>query len=96
METKRNQVLTIARTTGMHTLVMPYLDEAGRPTSSRGWKALAKRLNAIAATYRREGFGVAWHNHEFEFVKLKDGGVSEDISFDPLARLFPSKSSQRT
>jgi sugar phosphate isomerase/epimerase len=75
METKPKQVLKTARTIGMHTLVMPYLDAAERPSSARGWKALAKRLNAIATTYRREGFGVAWHNHDFEFVKLKDGGV---------------------
>lgn len=75
LESKPREVLTLARTVGMNTLIMPYLDEAARPKSARGWTAFGKRLNAIAATYRAEGFAVAWHNHDFEFVKLADGSV---------------------
>ena len=82
MEKKPKQVLKTARTIGMHTLVMPYLDAAARPTSSRGWKAFAKRLNAIAAAYRAEGFAVAWHNHEFEFVRLGDGSIPISVIFE--------------
>ena len=75
LETKQRQVLATARTLGMNKLVMPYLAAEERPASAAGWKNFGKRLNAIAATYRAEGFGVAWHNHDFEFVKLKDGSV---------------------
>jgi sugar phosphate isomerase/epimerase len=75
LEKKPKQVLSIARTLGMNTLVMPYLDAGARPASARGWKAFAKRLNALAVAYRAEGFAVAWHNHDFEFAKLKDGSV---------------------
>ena len=75
MEKKPKQVIAIARTLGMNTLVMPYLVEDERPASARGWKAFAKRLNGLAAAYRAEGFAVAWHNHDFEFVTLKDGSV---------------------
>lgn len=82
MEKKPKQVLRTARTLGMNTLVMPYLDSAARPTSSRGWKAFAKRLNAIAGAYRAEGFAVAWHNHDFEFVKLPDGSLPISVIFE--------------
>lgn len=82
MEKKPKQVLKTARTLGMNTLVMPYLDAAARPTSSRGWKAFAKRLNAIAGAYRAEGFAVAWHNHDFEFIKLGDGSLPISVIFE--------------
>ena len=75
METKPRDVIGIARTLGMNTLVMPYLEAEARPAAARGWKAFAKRLNALAVAYRAEGFAVAWHNHDFEFAKLKDGSV---------------------
>lgn len=57
MERKPKQVLKTARTIGMHTLVMPYLDAAERPGSARGWTAFAKRLNAIATAFRAVGGG---------------------------------------
>ncbi len=82
MERKPKDVLAIARTLGMNKLVMPYLPPEARPASASGWKALAKRLNAIAAAYRPEGFGVAWHNHDFEFTKLKDGSVPQTLIFE--------------
>lgn len=82
MEKKPKQVLKTARTLGMNTLVMPYLDASARPTSSRGWKAFAKRLNAIAGAYRAEGFAVAWHNHDFEFIKLPDGSLPISVIFE--------------
>lgn len=87
MEAKPREVLAIARTLGMHTLVMPYLDAEARPASARGWKAFGKRLNAIAASYRAEGFGVAWHNHDFEFVTLKDGSVPMTLIFENAPQL---------
>ena len=36
----------------------------------------------MAAAYRAEGFSVAWHNHDFEFVKLKDGSTPHELMFD--------------
>jgi sugar phosphate isomerase/epimerase len=87
MEGKPKQVLATARSLGMNTLVMPYLAAEARPRSARGWKAFGKRLNAIAASYRAEGFGVAWHNHDFEFETLPDGSVPQQVIFENAPQL---------
>jgi sugar phosphate isomerase/epimerase len=81
MEKEKNKVLDIARALGMNKLVLPYLMPGDRPKSAKGWRDFGKRLNAIAATYRAEGFGVAWHNHDFEFARLKDGSRPHDLIF---------------
>jgi sugar phosphate isomerase/epimerase len=81
MEGDKPQVLTIARTLGMNQLIVPYLMPDDRPTTAQGWEAFGKRLNAIARTYRSEGFGVAWHNHDFEFVPFPDGKTPHELIF---------------
>jgi sugar phosphate isomerase/epimerase len=87
MEKEKAKVLNIARTVGMSIVVAPYLMPEQRPKSAKGWKDLGKRLNAIASTYRNEGFGVAWHNHDFEFFKLKDGSTPQELIFDNAPQL---------
>ena len=67
------KVVKIARTLGMHALYCPYVPPEEQPTSGTGWKAWGKRLAAVARDMREEGFAFGWHNHDFEFVKLKDG-----------------------
>lgn len=81
LEADAKQVVGIARTLGMNTLVAPYLTPEQMPHSARGWEGLGKRLNNMARTYRDEGFGFAWHNHDFEFVPLQDGSVPLDLLF---------------
>lgn len=81
MEKNKAAVLKIARAVGMNILVIPYLMPNDRPKSAKGWKDFGKRLNRIAQTYRQEGFGVAWHNHDFEFVKLKEGSTPHELIF---------------
>lgn len=82
MEKNPGAVMAIARTLGINTLVMPYLAPEERPASARGWKQFGKRLNAIAALYRPEGFGVAWHNHDFEMLKLANGVAPMALIFE--------------
>jgi sugar phosphate isomerase/epimerase len=81
MEKKKSEVLATASSLGMNKLVVPYLVPDDRPKSTKGWRDFGKRLDAIAQDYRAEGFGVAWHNHDFEFMKLKDGSVPHDVMF---------------
>ena len=81
LEKEKKKVLKLASALGMNKLVCPYLLPDQRPKTAKGWKDFGKRLNGISETYRAEGYGVAWHNHDFEFIPLKDGSVPHELIF---------------
>jgi sugar phosphate isomerase/epimerase len=82
LEKRPRQALSIARTLGLRHIYAPYLPAEERPRSAAGWKAFGKRLAAIGAWARGEGFGFGWHNHDFEFVRLADGARPIEIIFE--------------
>jgi sugar phosphate isomerase/epimerase len=55
---------------GVSTMVIPWLPPEDRPTSAEGWSALGRRVEAATAPLRDAGFGVAWHNHDFELFTV--------------------------
>lgn len=69
-----------ARTLGHRHIVVPWLAEARRSTVE-GYKQAAASMNRIGAETRRNGIGLAYHNHDFEFKKL-DGRNGLDWLFD--------------
>jgi sugar phosphate isomerase/epimerase len=81
LEKKKAAVLHAARVLGINIIAAPFLMPDDRPKTAKGWKDFGKRLNKVCETYRAEGFGVAWHNHDFEFVKLKDGSYPHNHMF---------------
>lgn len=82
LEKEKKKVLATATTLGIYKLVAPFLMPDQRPASAKGWRDFGKRLGAIAETYRAEGFPLGWHNHDFEFTKLKDGTLPHDHIFE--------------
>jgi sugar phosphate isomerase/epimerase len=80
--------LAIMKTLGVKTIVAPYLMPDDRPKNSAGWTAFGKRLEALAREYRAEGYGLAWHNHEFEFIKTADGGLPQELIFNAAPTLL--------
>ncbi len=82
LEKEKRKVLGLCATLGISKLVAPFVMPEQRPTSTKGWKEFGKRLGAIAETYRAEGFPLAWHNHDFEFAKLKDGSTPHELMFE--------------
>jgi sugar phosphate isomerase/epimerase len=81
LEDEKAKVLRIASALGMNKIVCPFLMPNDRPRTAKGWRDFGKRLNALAHAYRSEGYGFAWHNHDFEFMKLKGGGVPHELMF---------------
>jgi len=80
-ETDRDKVVKAARILGLHALYCPYIPPEEQPKSASGWKAWGRRLATVAEAMRDEGFAFGWHNHDFEFKKLKDGSF-------PIERIF--------
>ncbi len=69
--------IATARTLGQQWVVVPFLDVDER--SADGYQRLADDLNRFGAAARNEGMRVAYHNHDFEFTSLSDGGTGFDV-----------------
>jgi sugar phosphate isomerase/epimerase len=59
-------------------VVCPSLDRSERKTAD-DWKRVCENLNSIGELAKRSGFTFAYHNHDFEFVKLRDGVRPFDV-----------------
>lgn len=81
-EKEKKRVLNIAKVLGMRDLYCPFILPEQRPKTGAGWKAFGKRLGETGKWLRDEGFGFGWHNHDFEFVKLKDGSMPHERIFE--------------
>ncbi len=79
IEDNFDTTLNIATALGISCIFAPYLEEQERPDNTTGYTKLAHRLNAAAKRYAEYGISFGWHNHDFEFVTLADGGVPMDI-----------------
>jgi sugar phosphate isomerase/epimerase len=81
-EKEKKRVLKIAKTLGMRDLYCPFILPEHRPKTGSGWKAFGKQLGEVGKWARDEGFGFGWHNHDFEFLKLKDGSMPHERIFE--------------
>ncbi len=68
-----DQSVTMAKTLGATTVVLPYMTEEHR--NEAGWTAALPNFNRFATDLKKAGLGFAYHNHDFEFT-IKPGGVS--------------------
>lgn len=60
-----------ANIVGGEYIVVPYLGDSLRKTED-DWKKVADRLNEASAVCKAAGLKLAYHNHNFEFVKFGD------------------------
>ena len=72
-----NAVLADAMVLGNKYIVLPYLFEHQR-TSIDDYKRLADKMNRWAEACEKEGIRFAYHNHDFEFIRV-DGELPYDI-----------------
>jgi sugar phosphate isomerase/epimerase len=81
-EKDRKRVLQVGKIMGIKTFYCPYVMPDQQPKTGAGWKKFGKRLGDVAKALREEGYGFGWHNHDFEFKKLKDGSLPIDRIFE--------------
>lgn len=62
----------LAHMVGTDTLIPPYVPQAERRPTADFWRSVGERLRTGAELARPEGLKVAWHNHDFEYVRLED------------------------
>ena len=82
LENDFDAALNIIKTLGIRQVYGPYLMEEDRPMDTAGWTAFAQKLSAIADKLAGYDVQFGWHNHEFEFLPLEDGGIPMAIILD--------------
>lgn len=76
-----DELVAFHRAIGNTMLVVPWLQEAERPTDAEGWRALGRELGALAKRLQPTGMRLAYHNHEFELVEF-DGRTGLELLFE--------------
>lgn len=88
LKNNMNHTLELARELDINHLVCPYLLPEHRPENKDGWVDLAKELADFAAEISSVGRDFAWHNHDFEFVRLADGTLPIRTLLDEAPDMF--------
>jgi len=65
-----------ARILGIKRIIVPSLPPEERVKDVAGWKELGHQLGELRHKVGEAGFDFAWHNHDFEFVRLEDGSMA--------------------
>ncbi len=75
LETDFDGARKIADALGIKTLICPAtLNAEARPEATARWVArFGETLAKVGARATQDGYGFAWHNHDFEFQKAADG-----------------------
>ena len=60
--------ITAAKILGLKYVTIPWIDAESR-TSAQDYRTLAKRLNYAGQLCKNAGLKLAYHNHDFEFIK---------------------------
>lgn len=68
----------LAGVLGTDLIIPPWLAPKDRGNSADDWKRIGENLARAAAAIEGSGKRIAWHNHDFEFVKLADGTLPID------------------
>ncbi|MBQ0150088.1 MAG: sugar phosphate isomerase/epimerase [Bacteroidales bacterium] len=67
---------------GVQYVVFPYMDEASRPgIDLEQFKKTVAKIGECGAKVSEAGFQLLYHNHDFEFVPIADGGLGYDYIF---------------
>lgn len=77
-EDNLNRYIKSVQALNQKYLTVPYLGENLRKTED-DWKSLAEKFNTLATKLKTEGIKMAYHNHNFEFVKVNGDTRGLDI-----------------
>jgi Sugar phosphate isomerases/epimerases len=64
-------IIAFHKTLGCEYIAVPWLDEKRRPGTDQ-WPSVTKSILEIATALKKEGMKLLYHNHDFEFLKIKD------------------------
>lgn len=75
-------VITVARVIGLRHIVFPGPFDGEANFDSADWRAAGRLLGEIGGQLEKQGFSLAFHNHDGEFRLMPDGRPALDHLFD--------------
>lgn len=79
IQNEPERIVRIARQLGIKTVVLPYLVQPLRPRTREGWLSFGHLIAEMAKPLLDSDLRFAYHNHDFEFVKLLEGDCPMDL-----------------
>jgi len=76
-------LIQTARILGIEYLTVPWINDDARGVND--WKSHASLMNTAGEKLHDNGFKLAYHNHQFEFVDLGGGTTAMDILMNETA-----------
>jgi len=80
LESRLEEIVAACQASGCPLIVMPWLPMGERGVGGAAWSALGQRLAAFGDALQRAGLRLAYHNHDFEFLR-HDGREALDWIF---------------
>ncbi len=80
-----DETVALAKTIGTRRLVLWGLPEGERPSDASGWRVVGRELAAIARSLAGRGIAFAFHNHDWEYVRVPGGAYALDHLFEAAA-----------
>lgn len=78
LEHNYQNTISFNKAIGNNTLIVPWIEPADRPDTSKGWIEYAQRLNKLGKKLQKDGLQLGYHNHNFEMKKY-DGVTALEI-----------------
>jgi len=72
-----SELIQTAKILGVEYLTVPWINDDARGLND--WKSHARLMNGAGEKLRDNGFKLAYHNHQFEFIDLGGGTTAMDI-----------------
>lgn len=73
------RIIQICRQLGIGAVIMPFLMQPLRPRTREGWLSFGHMMSDMAKPLLDAGLTFAYHNHDFEFVHIIEGGRPIDL-----------------
>ena len=88
LEEDPDEAFSLGRAFGLEMIVVPWLPEDERPVTRADADELARRIYILQEKAEKAGFALAYHNHDFEFVRLDDESQLLNVLLESVPALL--------
>ena len=88
LQNEPDRIVDICRRLGIEVVVLPFLVQPLRPRTREGWLSFGHLIAEMAKPLWDAGLKFAYHNHDFEFVHMIEGGRPIDLILEANDQIY--------